>query len=183
MLPGPHIGVFRFLHDMAWCGSLLSQGWLSKNEYWPNISSIFVITIPVRRHVWRWTSEPEIIFGVASMSRLSGFRDIETGDARANVQSPHLRLLYLVTIGPLATHQILAKLVNRILRYGARVGVGVHVRTCRDAPPHPWLVESTYLVTPNPHTKFEHNPSNRSWDSEARCARAHVQRYFTHDLC
>ena len=33
------------------------------------------------------------VFGVASMSGLSGFRDNETGDARANVQSPHLRLL------------------------------------------------------------------------------------------
>ena len=50
----------------------------------------------------------------------------------------------------------------------------LHVRTCRDAPPHPWLVESTYLVTPNPHTKFEHNRSNRFWDTEAPCARAHV---------
>ena len=52
--------------------------------------------LPVRRHVWRWTSETErdkSVFGVASMSRLSGFRVNETGDARANVQSPHLRLL------------------------------------------------------------------------------------------
>ena len=37
--------------------------------------------------------EISLFFGVASMSRLSGFRDNETGDARANVQSPHLRLL------------------------------------------------------------------------------------------
>ena len=28
------------------------------------------------------------VFGVASMTELSGFRDNETGDARANVQSP-----------------------------------------------------------------------------------------------
>ena len=52
--------------------------------------------LPVRRHVWRCTSEPErdkSVFGVVSMSRLSGFRDNETGNARANVQSPHLRLL------------------------------------------------------------------------------------------
>ena len=35
----------------------------------------------------------KFIFGVDSMSGLSGFRDNETGDARANVQSPHLRLL------------------------------------------------------------------------------------------
>ena len=40
--------------------------------------------------------------------------------------------------------------------------------------PTPWLVKSTYLVTPNPHTKFEHNRSNRFWDTEAPCARAHV---------
>ena len=46
---------------------------------------------------------------------------------------PTSDLLYLVTIGSLATHQILAQLVNRILRYGD----WVHVRTCRDAPPHP----------------------------------------------
>ena len=60
---------------------------------------------------------------------------------------------------------------------------GVQVRMCRDAPFHPWLVESTYLVTPNPHTKFEHNRPSRSWDTEVRSARAHVQRYPTHDLC
>ena len=51
---------------------------------------------PVRRHVWRCTSEPErdkSVFGVVSISRLSRFRDNETGDARANVQSPQLRLL------------------------------------------------------------------------------------------
>ena len=53
----------------------------------------------------------------------------------------------------------------------------VHVRTCRDAPSHPWLGESTSLVTPNPHTKFEPNRPSRSWDTEARSARAHVQRY------
>ena len=46
---------------------------------------------------------------------------------------PTSDFLYLVTIGSLATHQILAQLVNRILRYGD----GVHVRTCREAPPHP----------------------------------------------
>ena len=35
----------------------------------------------------------KFVFGLASMSGLSGFRDNETGDARANVESPHLRLL------------------------------------------------------------------------------------------
>ena len=90
----------------------------------------------------------KFVFGVASMSGLSGFRDNETGHARANVVTPPPTLVNLATIGSLATHQILAQLVNRILRYGD----GVHVRTCRDAPPHPLIVESTYLVTPNPHT-------------------------------
>ena len=37
----------------------------------------------------------KFVFGVASMSGLSGFRDNETADARANVQSPHLRLFYI----------------------------------------------------------------------------------------
>ena len=36
--------------------------------------------------------EISLFFCVTSMSGLSGFRDNETGDARANVQSPHLRL-------------------------------------------------------------------------------------------
>ena len=35
----------------------------------------------------------KFVFGVASMSGLSGFRDNETADARANVRSPQLRLL------------------------------------------------------------------------------------------
>ena len=34
-----------------------------------------------------------LFFGVASGIGLSGARDDETGDARANVQSTHLRLL------------------------------------------------------------------------------------------
>ena len=58
--------------------------------------SLHDIGKPVRRHVWRCTSEPErdkSIFGVTSISRLSGFRDNQTADARANMQSPHLRLL------------------------------------------------------------------------------------------
>ena len=38
-----------------------------------------------------------------------------------------------LTIGSPAIHQILSQLATRILRHGD----GVHVRTCRDAPPHP----------------------------------------------
>ena len=38
-------------------------------------------------------------------------------------------------------------------------------------------------MTPTPHTKIEPNRLSRSWDAEARSARAHVQRYPIHDLC
>ena len=97
---------------------------------------------------------------MAPISRLSGFRDNETGDARANVHCAVTlppTFVNLASIGSLATHQILAQLVNRILRYGD--GGRVHVRTCRDAPPQPRLVESTYLVTPNPrHPLRQHAP-------------------------
>ena len=40
------------------------------------------------------------------MPGLSGFRDNETGDARANVVIPPPTLVNIVTIGSLATHQI-----------------------------------------------------------------------------
>ena len=52
------------------------------------------------------------------MSGLSGFRDNETGHARAKLVTPPPTLVNLVTIGSLATHQILAQLTTRILRYG-----------------------------------------------------------------
>ena len=57
------------------------------------------------------------LFFVTSMSGLSGFRDNETGDAVRMCSHPTSDFLYLVAIGSLATHQILAQLVNRILRY------------------------------------------------------------------
>ena len=67
-----------------------------------------------------------------------------------------------------------------IRRWGGGGGAG-DVRTCRDDPPHPWLVESTYIVAPNPHTKFEHKRSNRSRDTNwvhtctvCTCARAEI---------
>ena len=63
------------------------------------------------------------------MPGLSGFRDNETGDASANVVTPPPTLVNLVTIGSLATHQILALLATRIPRYrdgGARA----HVQRC-----------------------------------------------------
>ena len=55
------------------------------------------------------------------MTGLSGFRDNETEDARANMHcavNPLPTFVKLVTIGSLATHQIFAQSVNRILRYG-----------------------------------------------------------------
>ena len=60
-----------------------------------------MIIRPVRRHVWRWTSERERdkpVFDATLGTGLSGFRDNETGDARAYVQSLHLRLLQTLSL-------------------------------------------------------------------------------------
>ena len=70
-------------------------------------------------------------------------------------------------IGSLITHQILAKLVNRILRYGG--GRGVHVRTCRDAPSHLSLVESTYLHLVTPTHKLKLNPIGQADPQIQKC--------------
>ena len=67
------------------------------------------------------------------MPGLSGFRDNETGHARANVVTPPPTLINLVTIGSLATHQILAQLATRILRYGDG-GARAHVQRCPTPP-------------------------------------------------
>ena len=67
------------------------------------------------------------------MPGLSGFRDNETGHARANVVTPPPTLVNLVTIGSLATHQILAQLATRILRYGDG-GARAHVQRCPTPP-------------------------------------------------
>ena len=67
------------------------------------------------------------------MPGLSGFRDNETGRARANVVTPPPTLVNLVTIGSLATHQILAQLATRILRYGDG-GARAHVQRCPTPP-------------------------------------------------
>ena len=91
---------------------------------------------PVRRHVWRWTSERErdkSVFGVASMSGLSGFRNNETRRTCECAVTPPPTHVNLVTIGSLATHQILAQLATRIPRYrdgGARA----HVQRCPTRP-------------------------------------------------
>ena len=75
------------------------------------------------------------------MSELSGFRDNETGHARANVVTPPPTLVNLVTIGSLATHQILAKLATRILIYGDG-GARAHVQRC----PTPPMTCGTHLL-------------------------------------
>ena len=61
------------------------------------------------------------------MPGLSGFRDNVTGHARANVVTPPPTLANLVTIGSLASHQILAQLATRILIYGDG-GARAHVQ-------------------------------------------------------
>ena len=73
------------------------------------------------------------VFGAASMPGLSGFRDNETGHARANVVTPPPTPVNLVTIGSLATHQILAQSATRILRYGDG-GARAHVQRCPTPP-------------------------------------------------
>ena len=75
----------------------------------------------------------KFLLGVASMSGLSGFRDNESADHVRLCSHPSSDSCKSLTIGSPATHQILAQLATRILRHGD----GVHVRTCRDAPPHP----------------------------------------------
>ena len=70
---------------------------------------------------------------MASVPGLSGFRDNETGHARANVVTPPPTLVNLVTFGSLATHQILAQLATRILRYGDG-GARAHVQRCPTPP-------------------------------------------------
>ena len=52
---------------------------------------------------------------------------------RANVVTPPQTLVNLVTIGSLATHQILAQLATRILRYG-NGGARAHVQRCPTPP-------------------------------------------------
>ena len=132
--------------------------------------------IPVRRHVWRRTSERErdkSVFGVASMSGLIGFRDNETGDARVNVVTPPLTLVNRVTIGFLATHQILAQWATRIPRYwdgSARA----HVQRCPTPP-----------MTCGKHVLTDLQPTYRIWTQSVKpflryrstvctCARADI---------
>ena len=74
-----------------------------------------------------------LFFGEAFMLGLSGFRDNETGHAHANVVIPPPTLVNLVTIGSLATHQILAQLATRILRYGDGDAYA-HVQRCSTPP-------------------------------------------------
>ena len=58
-------------------------------------------------------------------------------DTHVRMWSPHLHptppLVNLVTFGSLATHQILAQLATRILRYGDE-GARAHVQRCPTPP-------------------------------------------------
>ena len=77
--------------------------------------------------------EINLFFCVTSKSQGSAVSETTKLETHVRMCShPTSEFLYLVTIGSLYTHQILAQFVNRILRYGD----WVHVRTCRDAPPH-----------------------------------------------
>ena len=67
------------------------------------------------------------------MPGLSGFRDNETGHARANVVTPPPTLVNLVTIGSLATHQNEHNWPLGILRYGDG-GARAHVQRCPTPP-------------------------------------------------
>ena len=78
----------------------------------------------------------KFVFGVASMLGLSGFRDNETADARANVRMcshPTSDSCKSLTIGSPATYQILAQLATRILRHGDG-GARAHVQRCPTQP-------------------------------------------------
>ena len=72
--------------------------------------------------------EINLFFYVTSGTGLRGFRDNETGDARAHVQSLHLRLLQtlsLLGLKPAYNFVTIGQSVLEIRRWG------VHVRTCR----------------------------------------------------
>ena len=62
----------------------------------------------------------EPVFGAASGTGLSGFRDNETGDARAYIcaVTPPPTFDNLITTGSQAKYQILAQSANRFLKYG-----------------------------------------------------------------
>ena len=131
---------------------------------------------PVRCHGWRWTSERErdkSVFSVASMPGLSGFRDNETGHARANVVTPPPTPVNLVTIGSLATHQILAQLATRILRYGDG-GARAHVQRC----PTPPMNCGKHLLNDLQHTYQIWTQSARPFlryrSAVCTCARAEI---------
>ena len=89
-------------------------------------------------------SEKEInlFFFVTSMSGLSGFRDNETGDARANVQSPHLRLFisrnYWVS-SHISNFGTVGQSDPEIRRLGARA----HVQRC----PTPLMTCGKHLLS------------------------------------
>ena len=64
--------------------------------------------------------------------------------------TPPLTFVNLVTIGSLATHQILAKLVNRILRYGDGGGGGGARAHAQRYPTPPMTCGKHVLSDPQP---------------------------------
>ena len=70
---------------------------------------------------------------VTSMSGLSGFRDKETGNARANVQSPHLRLLISRNYW-VSSHITNFSTVGQSDPEIRRLGPRAHVQTCPTPP-------------------------------------------------
>ena len=107
--------------------------------------------------------------------------EIRRWGTRAHVQrcpTPPMNCVKHVVHGPQLTHQNWTQSAKPFLRYRSAIC------TCARAEiPNPWLVESTWVMTRSPLTKFEYNRPSRLWDTEARCARAHVQIYPIRDYC
>ena len=79
--------------------------------------------------------------------------------------------------GCLATHQIWTQSAQPLAKSGKRVC------TCARADAlHLRHVESTYLMGPQSHTKFERNQPSRLRDLENGFARAHVQMHSNSDM-
>ena len=98
--------------------------------------------------------EINLFFCVTSMSGLSGFRDNETGDARANVQSPHLRLFisrnYWVS-SHTSNFSTVGQSDPEIRRWGARA----HVQSRARASPTPPMTCGKHLLSdPQPTYKI-----------------------------
>ena len=110
---------------------------------------MYWVYVPVRRHVWRWTSERErdkSVFGVTSVSEITKLETHVRMCSHPTFDFCKSRI-YWVSCHT-SNFSTIGQSDPEIRRWG-RGGGCTCARTCRDAPPHPWLVESTYLVTPN----------------------------------